>query len=74
MFQTLGQSPMKEGLGVEEALGLEKFVHLIDRQEPTTILSKEIDVEAVELVLGSVADPLLNQRNLVSDLHAIVRI
>ena len=51
---------MKEGLGVEEALGLEKFVHLIDRQEPTTILSKEIDVEAIKLMVRSITDTSLD--------------
>ena len=74
MFQTLGQSPTKEGLCVEETLDLKELVHLINGKESATILSKEVDVEAVELVLGSVADTLLNQRNIVSNLHAIVRI
>ena len=54
LLQALIQSSSEEGLGIKETTGLKDLVDLINREEPSTLLSKEVDVEAIKLMVGSI--------------------
>ena len=60
LLQALGQSPSEESLGIEETTGLKDLVDLINREEPSTLLSKELDVETIELMVRSITDTSLD--------------
>ena len=45
LLQALSQSPLEERLGIKETTGLKDLVNLINREESSTRLSKEVDVE-----------------------------
>ena len=74
MLQTFGERALEQRPGIEEAVLLEEFVHLIHRQVSVALVTDEIDIEAIELMLRGVAHALLYDGNFAVGLHVLVRV
>ena len=74
MLQTFGERALEQRPGIEEAVLLEEFVHLIHRQVSVALVTDEIDIEAIELMLRGVAHALLYDGHFAVWLYVLVRV
>ena len=71
VFETFTKCTSEQSPGIEESMLLEKVVHLIYRQIPTTFLVDDIDVKTVELVQKGAATSSKRMRSV--EIHGRVR-
>ena len=74
VLEAFVEGALEQGLGVEEALGLEELVHLLHGQVAAAVTIRDIDVEAVELMAGGVIYALLDNSQVATRLNVRVRI
>ena len=60
LLQALSQSPSEESLGIKETTSLKDLVDLVNREKSSTLLSEEVDVEAIKLMVRSITDTSLD--------------
>ena len=60
LLQALSQSSPEEGSSIKEAIGLKEVVDFINREKSSTLRSKEVDVEAIKLMVWSITNTSLD--------------